>query len=150
MSKIMTRWGKKVNKMNIHKEYPRSRMVRDSYLNLNGEWEYAITETDYVDQYDGTILVPFSPETKLSGVEQILQPEEYLHYKRKFKLPRRFNEGRILLHFGAVDQECEVYLNGHSVGNHKGGYLPFYFDITESGFSFNPGYQSFVTELLFV
>ena len=127
----MTRWGKKVNKTNIHKEYPRSRMVRDSYLNLNGEWEYAITEANNVIQYDGTILVPFSPETKLSGVEQILQPEEYLHYKRKFKLPRRFNEGRILLHFGAVDQECEVYLNGHSVGNHKGGYLPFYFDITD-------------------
>ena len=56
----MTRWGKKVNKTNIHKEYPRSRMVRDSYLNLNGEWEYAITEANNVAQYDGTILVPFS------------------------------------------------------------------------------------------
>ena len=131
MNQLMTRWGMTIDKEHILKEYPRPNLVRDSYLNLNGEWEYAISKAKTVDSYDGKILVPFSPETKLSGVERILQPDEYLHYKLEFQLPDGFLKDRVLLHFGAVDQECEVYLNDAPVGRHVGGYLPFTFDITK-------------------
>jgi len=86
-------------------EYPRPQMVRDSYLNLNGPWSYAITTSaNKPAQADGTILVPFSPESELSGVGHVLQPEEYLWYIRTVTLPDGFNVGRVLLHFGAVDQ----------------------------------------------
>ena len=131
----MTRWGKTVDDSNVHPEYPRPRMVRDSFLNLNGEWEYAITKTENVTQYDGTILVPFSPETQLSGVNQILQPDEHLHYRRYFSLPANFEQDRVILHFGAVDQECEVILNGINIGTHQGGYLPFSFDVSKAIYS---------------
>jgi len=131
MIQLETRWGKELKKENILKEYPRPRLVRDSYLNLNGEWDYCICESADTDQYDGKILVPFSPESKLSGVGKILQPEQYLHYRTTFVLPEGFHKRKVLLHFGAVDQECEVYVNGISVGTHVGGYLPFAFDITE-------------------
>lgn len=135
MNNLMTRWGKTVDASNVHPEYPRPRMVRDSFFNLNGEWEYAITKTENVTQYDGTILVPFSPETQLSGVNHILQPDEYLHYRRYFSLPAHFEQDRVILHFGAVDQECEVILNGISIGTHQGGYLPFSFDISKAIYS---------------
>lgn len=135
MNPLMTRWGKTVNESTVHPEYPRPRMVRDSFLNLNGEWEYAITKTTNVQQYDGTILVPFSPETQLSGVNQILQPDEFLHYRRYFNLPNRFEKDRVLLHFGAIDQECDVFLNGILIGKHKGGYLPFSFDVSKAIYS---------------
>ena len=128
----MTRWGKTVDASNVHPEYPRPRMVRDSFLNLNGEWEYAITKTTNVTEYDGTILVPFSPETHLSGVNQILQPDEFLHYRRYFSLPAHFKQERVILHFGAVDQECDIILNGIHIGTHQGGYLPFSFDISKA------------------
>lgn len=135
MNNLMTRWGKTVDASNVHPEYPRPRMVRDSYLNLNGEWEYAITKTENVQKYDGTILVPFSPETQLSGVNQILQPDEFLHYRRYFSLPAHFEQDRVILHFGAIDQECEVVLNDIHIGTHQGGYLPFSFDISKAVYS---------------
>ncbi len=112
-------------------EYPRPQLIRNSYYNLNGEWEYSIGKTKEVSEYTGKIMVPFSPETYLSGVERILRPDEYLHYRKVFQLPEKFQKDRVLLHFGAVDQECEVWLNGHELGTHKGGYLPFTFDITK-------------------
>ena len=106
-------------------------MVRDSYLNLNGPWSYAITTSAQKPaQADGTILVPFSPESELSGVGHILQPEEYLWYIRTVTLPDGFNIGRVLLHFGAVDQCCRVLVNDRPVGGHQGGYLPFTLDVT--------------------
>ena len=117
MNNLMTRWGKTVNNTNVHPDYPRPRLVRDSYLNLNGEWEYAITKTNNVQQYDGTILVPFSPESQLSGVNRILQPDEFLHYRRYFSLPTHFEKDRVILHFGAIDQECDVVLNGIRIGD---------------------------------
>ncbi|MFR0796331.1 MAG: sugar-binding domain-containing protein [Oscillospiraceae bacterium] len=106
-------------------------MVRDSYLNLNGPWSYAITTSaNKPAQADGTILVPFSPESELSGVGHVLQPEEYLWYIRTVTLPDGFNVGRVLLHFGAVDQTATVWCNGVELATHTGGYLPFTVDIT--------------------
>lgn len=130
MKQLMTKWGKKVDKKDVLKEYPRPNLVRDSYLNLNGEWEYAITKSKDIEKYDGNIVVPFSPEAYLSGVQRIVQPDDYLHYRCKFRLDTDFIKERLILHFGAVDQECEVFLNGIRIGEHKGGYLPFSFDIT--------------------
>lgn len=124
MKKLMTRWGRQLNRTNILPEYPRPQMVRDSYINLNGEWEYCL------DARQGKILVPFSPETRLSGVERQVEPGQWFHYRKEFTLPEGFLNCRVLLHFGAVDQECEVYLNYHLIGQHVGGYLEFTFDIT--------------------
>lgn len=131
MIQLVSRWGKKLDPEHILPEYPRPNLVRSSYLNLNGEWEYCINESETADSYDGTILVPFSPETMLSGVGKILMPHQYLHYRKKFTIPPGFRKSRVLLHFGAVDQECVLYVNGMEMGGHKGGYLPFTFDITE-------------------
>lgn len=131
MKQLMTRWGRQLDKNHILQEYPRPSLVRDSYFNLNGEWEYAIRESGENVSYDGKILVPFSPETLLSGVGRILLPGQFLHYRRKFTLPQGFRKDRVLLHFGAVDQECKVFLNGIRLGGHRGGYLPFSYDITE-------------------
>ena len=131
MIQLQTRWCQTVDKSNPLPEYPRPHMVRDSYLNLNGEWEYCINESEEVQAYDGKIVVPFSPETLLSGVQKIVRPEDYLHYKKVFQIPAGFQKSRVLLHFDGVDQECQVWLNGTELGYHKGGYLPFVFDITE-------------------
>lgn len=113
-------------------EYPRPQFERDSYICLNGRWEYAIVSRDSKapKQYDGYITVPYSPECKLSGVGRTLQPSQHLWYKRSFTLPGGFNKGRVLLHFGAVDQQAIVYINGIKAGIHEGGYTPFSVDIT--------------------
>lgn len=107
-------------------------MKRISYLNLNGEWNYAIRTDDRKPRrFDGTIVVPFSPETKRSGVERVLQAEERLWYERELVFPEGFYKGgKLLLHFGAVDQVCEVYINDTLVKEHKGGYTAFAVDIT--------------------
>ena len=111
-------------------EYPRPAMRRDSYENLNGLWKYAITQTaEYPAAWDGSILVPYSPETKASGVGRTLQPGQWLHYHCTFAPPPG-EGGRVLLHFGAVDDACAVQVNGHLVGGHRGGYWPFTLDIT--------------------
>lgn len=132
MKQLITRWGRNVQKDNVLKEYPRPDMIRESYFNLNGSWEYAITKSDRTETYEGTILVPFSPETYLSGVERVVMPDDYLHYRKKFSLPEHFVRDRVILHFGAVDQECVVFLNGKKLGEHKGGYLPFSLDATQA------------------
>lgn len=127
-----TPWGEALDH-GVLPEYPRPQLVRDSHLNLNGRWDYAVTAADATvipTQWDGKILVPFSPEAPLSGVERVLQPDEALWYRRDLKLPAGFVRDRVLLHFGAVDQDCEVYLDGVPVGGHRGGYLPFCLDIT--------------------
>ena len=112
-------------------EYPRPQLRRDSYLSLNGEWDCTFcSSTQPPESYDCKIIVPFSPESPLSGVNRQLKPDEYLHYKRTFTLPQDFNRGRIIVNFGACDQRCKVYCNGAQVGGHEGGYLPFSFDIT--------------------
>ena len=131
MIQLTSRWGKGVTAQNVHQEYPRPNMVRESYFNLNGEWDYCINQQKDVAEYDGKIIVPFSPETALSGVQKIVMPDDYLHYRKVFTLPEEFKKDRVLLHFGAVDQECTVSLNGHVLGEHVGGYLAFHFDVTE-------------------
>ncbi|WP_350348876.1 sugar-binding domain-containing protein [Agromyces sp. G08B096] len=114
-------------------EYPRPQLVRDSYLNLNGVWRYAITHADGPPvQWDGDILVPFSPESERSGVGRSLEPGAHLWYERELVLPDGFLQDRVLLHFGAVDQDCVVFVDGREVGRHVGGYLPFTCDITEA------------------
>ena len=132
MIQLISRWGKEIDPGNILQEYPRPNLVRDSYFNLNGEWECRINESETADFYDETIIVPFSPESMLSGVGKIVMPHQRLHYRKKFTLPEGFKKSRVLLHFGAVDQECSVFVNGIRMGGHKGGYLPFHFDITDS------------------
>ncbi|MDF2632269.1 MAG: glycosyl hydrolase family 2 [Caproiciproducens sp.] len=128
---MKTKWGENLDRDNILIEYPRPQMQRDSYLNLNGAWQYAITETEKLpEQFDGDILVPFSPECELSGVMRSLSPTQTLWYRRTLDLPLDFNVGRVLLHFGAVDQVATVYLNGTEVCSHTGGYTPFSADIT--------------------
>lgn len=132
MIQLRSRWADEVNSENVHQEYPRPNLVRDSYFNLNGEWEYCINQKTKTEHYDGKILVPFSPETLLSGVQKIVMPEDFLHYRKVFTLPEGFRRERVLLHFGAVDQECLVYVNGKKVGSHKGGYLAFTLDVTDA------------------
>ncbi len=132
MTQLFSRWGRELNRKQVWQEYPRPNLVRDSYFNLNGEWDCCINCSAEAEphEYRQKILVPFSPETALSGVEEILNPGMYLHYRKIFRLPEGFVKSRVLLHFGAVDQECEVFLNGTLLGAHKGGYLPFSFDVT--------------------
>ena len=112
-------------------EYPRPAMRRDSCEILNGPWQYAITQTaEYPAAWQGSILVPYSPEASASGVGRTLQPGQWLHYHRLFAPPAG-EGGRVLLHFGAVDYACAVQVNGHLAGGHRGGYWPFTLDITD-------------------
>ena len=132
---LMTTWGEHLDENCILTEYPRPQMRRDSYLNLNGRWEYAITDSDESPRrWDGTILVPFSPESALSGVGRSLQPGQTLWYRREVIVPQGFipADGRLLLHFGAVDQEAAVYWNGRLLGRHMGGYNAFTLDATDA------------------
>ncbi len=122
---------KKIDTSNVLSEYPRPQFWRDSYINLNGLWDYSVTEKNQPNEYNEKILVPFSPECELSG--DVTKPKfnEYLWYKKEFTLPKDFNKGKVLLHFGAVDWQATVFINGENVGEHKGGYTSFYFDITK-------------------
>ena len=129
---MMTKWGEALDKTNVLPEYPRPQMVRNSFHNLNGVWRCAFTDTaEQPAAFDTEILVPFSPEAPLSGVNRFLKPEEFLWYCRSFSLPTQPGV-RTLLHFGAVDQCASVWLNGVPVGEHVGGYLPFTCDVTDA------------------
>ncbi|MBR7111046.1 MAG: glycoside hydrolase family 2 [Clostridia bacterium] len=111
-----------------HSDYPRPRLVRDSYLCLNGKWEFGAGKSEF---YDREILVPFPPESILSGIDKVYPEEYFRFYKRTFSIPQNFNKGKLILHFGAVDQIAKVFVNGNFVGEHIGGYTPFSFDITD-------------------
>ncbi len=113
-------------------EYPRPQMVRPEWFNLNGQWNYAILDKneDYVTP-QGKILVPFAAESKLSGVQKQVGQESSLWYQRSFTVPRQWKGKRVLLHFGAVDWQAEVWVNGQKAGVHTGGYSPFSFDVTD-------------------
>ncbi|MGN1122941.1 MAG: glycoside hydrolase family 2 protein [Eubacterium sp.] len=129
---LLTMWGKQLDRKSPLPEYPRPQFVRDSYINLNGIWKCTFTNGDIVPlKFSNFICVPFSPETELSGVNRKLKAGEYLKYEKDFTLPDGFNKGRVFLHFGAVDQIAELYLNGKRVGMHMGGYTPFKFEITD-------------------
>lgn len=112
-------------------DYPRPQMRRESYVNLNGFWDFALADGDDIAQYPGKILVPFPPEAPLSGIPQPFRNQgKPLRYRRFFTLPEGFRKDRVLLHFGAVDQVATVYVNQQTAGTHEGGYLPFTLDIT--------------------
>ena len=129
---MLTRWGRELDRDRPLPEHPRPQLVRTGWVSLNGPWQYAITATaERPASYAGEIVVPFSPEASLSGVERQLQPDEWLWYRRSVTAPALPPGGRVLLHFGAVDQSCTVWVNGIESGSHTGGYLPFTLDVTD-------------------
>ena len=155
---LYTVWGENLDPEHVLEEYPRPQLRRDDYTILNGYWDYAFTaaDADCPESWDGKILVPFSPESVLSGVNRQLQPDEALWYRRVLVIQKDSGrnavhghggcEGntvcesaadrdvvtyRTILHFGAVDQSCEVYVNGRMAGSHQGGFYNFSFDITD-------------------
>ena len=116
-----------------HSKYPRPQMVREDWMCLNGAWEFDITDNSRRPSvYGSTIIVPFSPETKLSGLERKTKPTDVLWYRKEIQIPASFSGKRLLLHFGAVDCEATVWVNEVSVARHTGGYLPFTADITDA------------------
>ncbi len=132
LQQLTTVWGEKITDKPLQ-EYPRPQLVRNSYVNLNGWWEYAITKRDDIPtKFDGKILVPFSPETTLSGVNRALKPNEFLYYRTNFSLTKSFVKDVVLLNFGAVDCICDVYVNKMHLCRHEGGYNAFSVDITQA------------------
>ena len=129
--KIKPAWADKVDPACPLPEYPRPTLVRPAWQNLNGHWNYAIRPADapQPELFDGKILVPYPLESSLSGVQRRLAENEVLWYERRFTVPAEWRQGALLLHFGAVDWEADVYLNGIRVGGHKGGYTAFSIDI---------------------
>ncbi|MCF7816685.1 MAG: hypothetical protein K9M54_02285 [Kiritimatiellales bacterium] len=131
---LMTRWAAEVDANHPLPDYPRPQMARENWINLNGLWNYAIQpKADPVPQsWQDQILVPFCVESALSGVMKPLTPDQKLWYRRTFRTPDMNNGKRLLLHFGAVDWESQVWVNGVLVGSHKGGHDPFSLDITKA------------------
>lgn len=117
-----------------HSEHPAPQAMRESWLCLNGEWNFYKENLEGTKSFEGKILVPFSPETVNSGIAEdfVLNSGEKLVYAREITLAKEFLRGRILLHFGAVDSECEVFVNGCKVGEHRGGFTAFVLDVTEA------------------
>lgn len=129
---MLTSEGKRLEKGCPLAEYPTPQFRRESYLCLNGLWDFDIDQdpNNHIE-YGYDILVPFSPETPLSGIERAVHPDDIMHYRKIFTLPDGFRQGRVLLHFEAVDQVCDVFLNGVKIAHHEGGYLPFAADCME-------------------
>ena len=132
--KIKTPWGEQLNPKNVLPEYPRPIMERHEWKNLNGSWNYAITKKGEAapGNYQGEILVPFAVESSLSGVGKRINEHQELWYQRTFDVPSSWKGKQILLHFGAVDWKADVWVNAVKVGEHTGGFTPFYFDITSA------------------
>ena len=132
--KLMTRWARDVSPSSVWPEYPRPQMVRPRWTSLNGLWDYAIRPRDdeRPSHWDGQILVPFPVESSLSGVGKPVTPGQRLWYRRNFTAPDRKAGERVLLHFGAVDWQCTIWLNGEQIGVHEGGFDPFSFDVTDA------------------
>lgn len=129
---ILSPWAETVDKNTPLPEYPRPQMVRDNWRNLNGQWNYAILDKgkSMPTSFDGQITVPFPVESYLSGVTKAVGAAKELWYNKEIQVTNTERKGKVLLHFGAVDWEAEVFVNGKSVGMHQGGYDPFSFDIT--------------------
>ena len=131
---LVTHWASQVTPGKVHSEYPRPQMIRDEWMNLNGLWDYAITPKDdgRPEKWDGKILIPFCAESALSGVMKRVGRESRIWYRRSFEIRPAYRGKRILLHFGAVDWDTTVWINGAKAAEHRGGYDPFTIDITES------------------
>lgn len=130
--KIKTKWASQIDVKNVLPEYPRPIMERSEWQNLNGLWEYAIQPVgkQKPSRFDGEILVPFAVESSLSGVQKRVGTDNELWYQLEFTVPSKWKNNKVLLHFGAVDWKADVWVNDVKVGQHKGGYTPFSFDIT--------------------
>jgi hypothetical protein len=131
---LMTRWAKDVSPTKALPEYPRPMMVRQQWVSLNGLWQFALRpagDEQRPGRFDGRVLVPFCVESALSGVKKKVTEEDRIWYRRTFDLPRDWTGQRILLHFGAVDWETTVWVNGREAKHHRGGYDPFSVDITD-------------------
>src|SRR5579885_1993519 len=140
-SPLRTRWADLVSPDKARPEYPRPQFVRSDWQNLNGLWEFAFDDGNQGRKLgwhtgsvklDQTILVPWTFEAALSGIGRGKEIHEHVWYRRSFNVPERWREQRVLLHFGAVDWETTVWLNGHELGVHRGGYTAFSFDITDA------------------
>jgi len=131
---MLTRWGRALSPEAVWTEYPRPQLAREHWLNLNGHWDYVVTseEDPPPSRFEGSLLVPFPLESHLSGVGRRLEEHERLWYRRRFTLPPDWRGQRIKLHFGAVDWATTVHLNGREIGEHRGGYDAFGFDLTEA------------------
>ena len=144
LGNLMTRWAQDVAPDKVLPDYPRPQLAREKWQNLNGLWDYAITAISDGEaksviahqglaipaQWAGQILVPFCVESALSGVKKPLTDKEHLWYRRLFHVPAAWQGQHVLLHFGAVDWETRVWVNGRELGTHRGGYDAFSFDIT--------------------
>lgn len=132
--KLKTKWASEIDVNNVLPEYPRPIMERDSWVNLNGMWDYAILPVgkETPKSFDGKILVPFAAESSLSGVQKEVGTNNELWYHRVFTVPSNWKSDRVLLHFGAVDWKADVWVNDIKVGQHTGGFTPFSFDITSA------------------
>ena len=132
---ITTPWAEKIDPSAPLPEYPRPHMVRKDWKNLNGQWDYAIlpvSQQTIPASFAGKILVPYAVESALSGVGKTVGKDSVLWYNKTVQVPSSMRKGNVLLHFGAVDWQCEVFVNGKSVGSHKGGYDPFSIDISSA------------------
>ena len=132
--KLKTRWGNNLTIDKVWQEYPRPQLERKLWLNLNGPWSYKVIENseNIPEKMDNKILVPFCLESPLSGVKTFLYENQTLFYEKQFTIPKDWINKKVLLHFGAVDWKCTLYVNGNKVGEHEGGYSAFYFDITKN------------------
>ncbi len=129
---LRSKWASKVDKDNPLPEYPRPQLVRPTWVNLNGVWEASVHYLENEPDFSDTIIVPFPIGSELSGFDHVLQPDEVLTMRRSFQSPLSGNDERLRIHFGAVDWECTVLVNGILVGTHAGGFDPFFFDITDA------------------
>ena len=134
--RITTSWGEKVDPDRVLTEYPRPQLRRNNWTNLNGLWQYSAipktAEQSIPDISQGQILVPFAIESALSGVGKTVGKDSVLWYTKTISLSGKRDAKKVLLHFGAVDWQTNVYVNGVEVGSHEGGYDPFTFDITSA------------------
>ncbi len=131
---MLTQWAADIDPQKILPEYPRPQMLRNEWQNLNGLWDFSLASRDLkkIDSYDEKILVPFPVESALSGLKKTVTKDDKVWYRRFITIPDNWQDNKILLHFGAVDWETKVFVNGKEVGAHNGGYDAFTFDITDA------------------
>lgn len=127
--------GETLDPLRPHQEYPRPQLERKgNWKNLNGKWRYTVVDQDQKEiptHWDGDIVVPFAIESALSGVGRTVATNQSLWYQREISVDNSLRKGKVLLHFGAVDWRCDVYVNKQHIGQHEGGFDPFSFDITD-------------------